>query len=85
MTTEVRPTSIDGLYELANQAICVHRGTFQACKAYVLFKGDIHDFGFLMNAPNKTERLLIQTVAGFLNRIKPNFLRDSALDINPLP
>lgn len=28
MTTEVRPTSIDGLYELANQAFCDHRGAF---------------------------------------------------------
>lgn len=41
----------------------------QACKADVLLTGDIRDFGFLMNAPNKTEGLLIQTVADFLNKI----------------
>ena len=57
----------------------------QACKADVLLTGDIRDFGFLMNAPNKTEGLLIQTVADFLNRTEPHFSRASALDLKPLP
>ena len=39
-----------------------------ACRADVLLTGDIRDFGFLMNAPEKTGGLLIQTVAEFLAR-----------------
>jgi len=39
-----------------------------ACRAEVLLTGDIRDFGFLMNAPEKTGGLLIQTVAEFLAR-----------------
>ena len=37
-----------------------------ACRADVLLTGDLRDFGFLMNAPEKTGGLLIQTVADFL-------------------
>lgn len=36
------------------------------CRADVLLTGDLRDFGFLMNAPEKTGGLLIQTVAAFL-------------------
>jgi predicted nucleic acid-binding protein len=39
----------------------------RACRADVLLTGDIRGFGFLMNAPNETEGLLIQTVADFLD------------------
>lgn len=42
---------------------------FRAARGYradVLLTGDLRDFGFLMNAPEKTGGLLIQTVAGFL-------------------
>jgi predicted nucleic acid-binding protein len=37
-----------------------------ACKADVLLTGDIRDFGFLMNDREKSDGLLIQTVADFL-------------------
>lgn len=37
------------------------------CRADVLLTGDLKDFGFLMNAPEKTSGILIQTVADFLN------------------
>lgn len=37
-----------------------------ACRADVLLTGDLRDFGFLMNAPEKAGGLLIQTVADFL-------------------
>jgi predicted nucleic acid-binding protein len=40
----------------------------RGCRAKVLLTGDIRDFGFLMNAPEKTGGLLIQTVAEFLAR-----------------
>jgi predicted nucleic acid-binding protein len=36
------------------------------CKADVLLTGDVKNFGFLMNAPEKTSGILIQTVGGFL-------------------
>lgn len=36
------------------------------CRADVLLTGDLRDFGFLMNAPEKTGGLLIQTVTAFL-------------------
>ncbi|MEA3643762.1 MAG: PIN domain-containing protein [Lamprobacter sp.] len=39
----------------------------RACKADVLLTGDIRHFGFLMNAPDKTEGVCIQTVADFLD------------------
>ena len=51
---------------LAEKDCPIYRAA-QASKADVLLTGDIRDFGFLMNAPNKTEGLLIQTVADFLN------------------
>lgn len=38
-------------------------------KADILLTGDIRDFGFLMNAPEKADGLLIQTVAEFLAAI----------------
>lgn len=38
----------------------------RACRADVLLTGDLRDFGFLMNLPDKTDGLLIQTVAEFL-------------------
>jgi predicted nucleic acid-binding protein len=38
----------------------------RACHANVLLTGDIRHFGFLMNAPDKTDGLLVQTVADFL-------------------
>lgn len=41
----------------------------KACGADVLLTGDLRDFGFLMNAPEKTNGLLIQTVADFLNNL----------------
>ena len=37
-----------------------------ACKANVLLTGDRRDFGFLMNAPEPADGLLIQPVADFL-------------------
>ena len=40
------------------------------CKADVLLTGDLRDFGFLMNAPERADGLLIQTVADFLNAFK---------------
>lgn len=40
-----------------------------ACRAGVLLTGDIRDFGFLMNDRSKTDGLLIQTVADFLNAL----------------
>lgn len=36
------------------------------CRADVLLTGDIRDFGFLMNAPDKAGGLLIRTVGDFL-------------------
>ena len=36
------------------------------CRADVLLTGDLRDFGLLMNAPEKTGGLLIQSVAAFL-------------------
>lgn len=36
------------------------------CRANVLLTGDIRDFSFLMNAPEKAGGLVIQTVAQFL-------------------
>jgi len=40
------------------------------CQANVLLTGDLRDFGFLMNAPERSDGLLIQTVADFLNAFK---------------
>ena len=41
----------------------------QACQAEVLLTGDLRDFGPLMNAPELTDGLIIQTVADFLNSL----------------
>jgi len=38
-----------------------------ACQATHLLTGDLKDFGFLMNQPEKTHGICIQTVAEFLN------------------
>ena len=39
------------------------------CRATHLLTGDIRDFGTLMNQPNKTDGLVIQTVAQFLETL----------------
>jgi predicted nucleic acid-binding protein len=39
----------------------------RGCHADILLTGDLRDFGFLMNKPEKTGGLLIQTVADFLS------------------
>jgi predicted nucleic acid-binding protein len=49
----------------------IYRGA-HACKADVLLTGDIRDFGFLMNAPEMAQGLLIQTVAEFLDSTSPS-------------
>ncbi len=41
----------------------------QACQADGLLTGDLRDFGPLMNAPELTDGLIIQTVADFLNSL----------------
>ncbi|MBK5939818.1 hypothetical protein CCR96_11295 [Halochromatium roseum] len=41
----------------------------RSCQADVLLTGDLRDFGFLMNAPDKTEGMCIQTVADFLESL----------------
>ena len=42
----------------------------RGCRADVLLTGDIRDFGFLMNAPDRAGGLLIQTVGEFLAAIE---------------
>ncbi|MEA1049040.1 PIN domain-containing protein [Lamprobacter modestohalophilus] len=49
----------------------------RACQADVLLTGDIRDFGFLMNAPDKTEGMCIQTVAEFLERLSSSMSSSS--------
>lgn len=51
---------------LADKDCPIYRAA-HACRADVLLTGDLRDFGFLMNDPNKAGGLLIQTVADFLN------------------
>ena len=46
----------------------IFRGA-HACQADVLLTGDVRDFGPLMNAPELTDGLIIQTVADFLNSL----------------
>ena len=41
-----------------------------ACQANVLITGDLRDFGPLMNDPERSGGLLIQTAADFLNSIQ---------------
>ncbi|MBI4754002.1 MAG: PIN domain-containing protein [Betaproteobacteria bacterium] len=52
----------DGLAEKDQPIYRAARG----CRADVLLTGDIRDFGFLMNAPDKAGGMLIQTVGEFL-------------------
>lgn len=40
-----------------------------ACQADVLVNGDLRDFGTLMNRPDRTDGLLIQTTADVLNTL----------------
>ena len=53
---------------LATKDCPIYRAA-HACKADVLLTGDVRDFGFLMNAPDKAGGLLIQTVADFLDSL----------------
>lgn len=57
-------SSPNGLAEKDGPIFRAARG----CRADVLLTGDIRDFGFLMNAPERCDGLLIQTVAEFLAR-----------------
>ena len=52
---------------LAEKDLPIFRAA-RGCRADVLLTGDIRDFGFLMNAPEKAGGLLIETVAEFLAR-----------------
>ena len=56
---------IAGPEGLAEKDVPIYRAAV-ACRADVLLTGDLRDFGFLMNAPEKAGGLLIQTVADFL-------------------
>ena len=51
--------------DLAEKDWPIYRAA-HACKATVLLTGDHRDFGFLMNAPELANGLLIQPVADFL-------------------
>ena len=51
--------------DLAEKDWPIYRAA-HACKANVLLTGDHRDFGFLMNAPELADGLLIQPVADFL-------------------
>lgn len=51
--------------DLAEKDWPIYRAA-HACKANVLLTGDHRDFGFLMNAPELGDGLLIQPVADFL-------------------
>ena len=51
--------------DLAEKDWPIYRAA-HACKANVLLTGDHRDFGFLMNAPELANGLLIQPVADFL-------------------
>ena len=54
--------------QLAEKDRPIYRAA-HACGADVLLTGDLRDFGFLMNAPELANGLLIQTVADFLAAI----------------
>jgi predicted nucleic acid-binding protein len=56
---------IPGPAGLAEKDVPIFRAAL-GCRADVLLTGDLRDFGFLMNAPEKAGGLLIQTVAEFL-------------------
>ena len=51
--------------DLAEKDWPIYRAA-HACKAHVLLTGDHRDFGYLMNAPELADGLLIQPVADFL-------------------
>jgi len=51
--------------DLAEKDWPIYRAA-HACRANVLLTGDHRDFGFLMNAPELADGLLIQPVADFL-------------------
>jgi len=51
--------------DLAEKDWPIHRAA-HACNANVLLTGDHRDFGFMMNAPELANGLLIQPVADFL-------------------
>ncbi len=51
--------------DLAEKDWLIYRAA-HACNANVLLTGDHRDFGFLMNAPELANGLLIQPVADFL-------------------
>ena len=57
--------SIPSPADLAEKDWPIYRAA-HACKANVLLTGDHRDFGFLMNAPELANGLLIQPVADFL-------------------
>jgi len=54
--------------DLAEKDWPIYRAA-HACKASVLLPGDHRDFGFLMNAPELANGLLIQSVADFLTAL----------------
>ena len=54
--------------DLAEKDWPIYRAA-HACKASVLLTGDHRDFGFLMNAPELANGLLIQSVADFLTTL----------------
>jgi predicted nucleic acid-binding protein len=54
--------------DLAEKDWPIYRAA-HACKATVLLTGDHRDFGFLMNAPELANGLLIQSVANFLTAL----------------
>jgi hypothetical protein len=54
--------------DLAEKDWPIYRAA-HACKATVLLTGDHRDFGFLMNAPELANGLLIQPVADFLSAL----------------
>jgi len=57
--------------ELAQKDWPIYRAA-PACRANVLLTGDHRDFGFLMNAPELANGLLIQPVADFLVELAPS-------------
>lgn len=56
--------------DLAQKDWPIYRAA-HACKADVMLTGDHRDFGFLMNAPERANGLLIQPVADFLAALGP--------------
>ena len=62
VSAEVQIAGPEGLEEKDVPIFCAAL----ACRADVLLTGELRDFGFLMNAPEKAGGLLIQTVADFL-------------------